>query len=159
DRDPVLRWDIARGHGPARLHRAVALGAQPGPQWLLPRLAKRRGPLIGRILQDAPHHTPIPHGPARAGHLTRLGQPPTDFSYRRAVVADPAKDLTAHARFVRDDLIAGLPTPLVLGHIMVPIGGAAEHVHRTDAGRLALATPMTLDDLGPLVLGNHPLHL
>jgi hypothetical protein len=42
---------------------------------------------------------------------------------------------------------------------MVPIGGAAEHVHRSDAGRMALATPMTLDDLGTLVLSDHPLYL
>ncbi len=74
-------------------------------------------------------------------------------------MSDPVKDLADHAGFVREDLIAGLPTPLVLGHIAVPIGGAAEHVHRPDPGRMALATPVTLDDLGPLILGNHPLHL
>ena len=159
DRDPVLRWDITDGDGPARLHGTVALGAQPGAQGLLARLAKRRGALIGRILQDAPHDTPIPHGLARAGHLARLGQPPTDLPNRQAVVADPGKDLADHAGFVRDDLIAGLPTALVLGHIAVPIGGAAEHIDRPDLGRMALATPMPLDDLGPLILGNHPLHL
>src|SRR6266478_2551895 len=69
DRDPVLRRDSTHGDSTARLHGPVTLGAQPGPQRLLACLTKRRGALIGRILQDAPHHAPIPYGLARAGHL------------------------------------------------------------------------------------------
>src|SRR5262249_59449899 len=75
------------------------------------------------------------------------------------VRAYPGKDLAAHAGFVRDDLIAGLPTPFVLGHIAVPIGGPAEPMHHANPRGMALATPMALDDLGSLILGNHPLHL
>src|SRR5215475_4774453 len=111
DRHPILWWDIIRGHGTTRLHGPVALGAQPGPQRCLARLAKRRGPLIGGILQEAPHHTPIPHGLARAGHFARLREPTTDLANRQAVVADPGKDLADQAGFVREDLIAGLPAP------------------------------------------------
>src|SRR5712691_10203286 len=159
DRAPVLRRDSARGHGTARRHRTVTLGAPPGPPGLLTRLAKRRGPLRGRLLHHAPPPTPIPHGLARAGHLARLGQPAPDLPTRQAVASDPVQDLADHAGFVRDERRAGRPAPRVRGHSMVPIGGAAAHVHRTDAGRLALATPRTLDARGPLVLGTHPLPL
>src|SRR5215831_12568214 len=134
DRNPILWGDITRGHGTTRLHGPVALGAQPRPQRLLTRLAKRRCPLIGRILQDAPHHTPIPHGLARAGHFARLREPTTDLANGQAVVADPGKDLADQAGFVREDLIAGLPAPFVLGYIAVPIGGPAEHIHHTCSG-------------------------
>src|SRR5262249_15542706 len=83
----------------------------------------------------------------------------TDLANRQAVMADPGKDLADHAGFVREDLRAGLPTPFVLGHIAVPIGGPAEHIHHANPRGMALATPMALDDLGSLILGNHPLHL
>src|SRR4029453_7146820 len=131
---PVLRRDIARGHGTARWHGTGALGAPPGPRPPLPRLPTGRGPLLGWMLPEAPHHTPLPHGPPRAGHLAPRGQPTPDCPKRQAVRSAPGKDLTDHARFVWDDLIAGVSTPLVLGHIMGPVGGAAAHVHRSDAG-------------------------
>src|SRR5262249_47986404 len=117
NRDPVLWWDIADGDGTTRLHGPVALGAQPGPHWLQASRATRRGALRGWILHDAPYDPPIPHGPARAGHLTRLGQPATDLPNRQAVLAHPGKDLADDAGFVRDDLIAGLPAPFIFGHI------------------------------------------
>ena len=104
-------------------------------------------------------HPPLPHGPTRAGHRAPLEQPTTDFPNRQAVLADPGKDLTDHARCVWDDLLAGLATPLVRGHSMVPVGGAAEHVPRSDAGRMARATPRTLEELGTLVLSDPPLPL
>ena len=62
--------------------------------------------------------------------LTRLGEAATDLANRQAVPADPGKDLADHAGFVREDLIAGLPAPLILGHIAVPIGRAAQHIDR-----------------------------
>src|SRR5262245_38179455 len=159
DRNPILWGDIRGGVGTAWWHGPVSRGAQPRPQRLLTRLAKRRCPLIGRILQDAPHHTPIPHGLARAGHFARLREPTTDLANGQAVVADPGKDLADQAGFVREDLIAGLPAPFVLGYIAVPIGGAAEHIHHPNPRGVALATSMALDDLGALILSNHPLHL
>ena len=73
DGEPVLRRDIHRRDGPARLQRAPTLGPQPRAQRLLPRLAKGGGPLIGWILQHAPHHTAIPHGLPGAGHLAAPG--------------------------------------------------------------------------------------
>ena len=54
DRHPRLRGAITRGHGTTRWHGPVALGAPPGPQRLLARLAKGRGPLRGRRLHDTP---------------------------------------------------------------------------------------------------------
>src|SRR5262249_46962945 len=100
DGNPVLGWDISGGDRTARLHRPVALSTQPGAQRALPCLAKGRGALIGRIFQDAPHHTAIPDRLARAGHLACVGESATDLPNRQAVVADPGKDLPDDAGLV-----------------------------------------------------------
>jgi hypothetical protein len=111
------------------------------------------------MLQEAPYDAPIPHGLAGAGHLARLGQPATDVPNRQAVVADPGTDLADHAGFVPTEVIAGLPAPLILRHVAVPIGGATAHMHRPDPGGMALATSMPRDHRGPLILGHPPLPL
>src|SRR5215510_3905579 len=80
DRDPVLWGDIMDGDGAARLHGPVALGPQLGAPRLQAGLAKRRGPLIGRILQDAPHDTAVPDGFAGTRPLPGLGQAATDLA-------------------------------------------------------------------------------
>ena len=159
DRDPVLWWDITDGHRPAWLHGATALGTQPRPQGLLACLAKRRSTCIGWVLQNAPHHTPIPDGLAGAGHLACLGEPPTDLANRQAVASDPGKDLADHTGLVRDQLIAGLATPLILGDIAVPVGRAAQHIHRPDMRGMPLPASVPFDNLGAFILGNHALHL
>ena len=146
-------------HGTARLHGTAALSSHPGPQGPLVRLPERGAALISRVLQDAPHDTAIPHSLAGAGPLARLREPTTDLANRQAVMTNPGKDLVDHASFVRDDLIAGLPTPFVLGHITIPIGGPTEHIHHPCPGGMALATSVALDDLGPFILSDHPLHL
>jgi hypothetical protein len=115
--------------------------------------------LIGRILQDAPHDTPIPDGFAGARLLPSLRQPTTDLANRQAVAANPGKDLADHAGFVREDLIAGLPPPFIFSHIVVPIGRAAQHIHGPNVGRMPLPTPVAFDDLGALILRNHALDL
>ena len=156
--EPVLRRDIAaetaRRGCMGRLRWARSRGRR-GSWRVLPNAAV---PMIGRMLQDAPDHTPIPYGPARARHLARLGEPPTDLANRQAVAADPGKDLADHAGFVGDDFIAGLAPPS-FSDIAVAIGRAAEHIDRTKPGGMALATPVPLDDLGPFILRHHPLHL
>jgi hypothetical protein len=120
EREPVLRGDSTDGDGTARRHGPVALGPQPGPQWLQAGLAKHRGALRGRILQDAPPDTPIPDGCAGARPLPGRGQAATDLANRQAVATNPGKNLADHAGFVREALIAGLPTPLSFGHILAP---------------------------------------
>src|SRR5439155_4199876 len=126
-RDPVLWRDITDGDGTARLHGSVARGPQPGPQRLLARLAKRRCPLRGRMLQDTPYDPPIPHGLARAGHLPRLGQPATHRPNRQAVASDPGTNLADHTGFVRAQLLAGLATPRISGDLSLPRERAAPH--------------------------------
>src|SRR5262245_14170223 len=125
DRDPVLRRDITDRACTAWLHRPVALRAQPRAPGAQARLAKRRGAFIGWVLQDAPHHTPIPDRLADAGHLASPGQAATDLTNRQA----------------------GLATSLILGHIAVPIGGPAQHINRSDVGCMPLAAPVPFDNL------------
>ena len=69
------------------------------------------------------------------------------------------KDLADHAGFIRDNLIASLPAPLMLGDIAVAIGRPAQHIDRAGSGRVALAPAMAFDNLGALILGHHALHL
>jgi len=159
DRAPVLRCDITGGDGTPGLERTMALGAPPGPHRLQTGLTNRRDSLVGGIVQDAPYHTPLPPGLARARHLAGLGQPTADLANGQAVVADPGTALAHHAGFVRDELRAGLPTALVLGPRALPLGGPAAHIARPALGRMALAPPMPLAALGPFILGHHPLPL
>jgi hypothetical protein len=43
--------------------------------------------------------------------------------------------------------------------VPVPVGRSAEHVYRSTPSRVPLPPSAPLGDLGPLVLGHHPLHL
>lgn len=43
--------------------------------------------------------------------------------------------------------------------VPIAVRRCAEHVHIALAGGVELAAPAPLDDLGPFVLGHHPLHL
>jgi hypothetical protein len=123
------------------------------------RVLQRPQPPIGGIFQHPPDHAPIPDGLVGAGHFARPRKPPTDLADGQAVAADPVKHLADHPDFVWYQLIARLPTPLILGNVTVPIGSPAEDVHGACPGRIELAAPMAFDNLRALILGHHALHL
>src|SRR5262249_49772013 len=110
DRDPVLRGDIPDGDGTARLHGPVALGPQPGPQRLQAGLAKCRRPLIGPLLQDAPHGTPRPQrvlpGPPRPPAGVGRQQPP-QFGGR----SPPTQEKPWRTPGVSSGMISKRPSP------------------------------------------------
>jgi hypothetical protein len=146
-----------RRHGAAApgVHVGPAAGAAAGPG----ASCQRPPPPIGGIFQHPPDHAPIPDGLAGAGHFARPRKPPTDLADGQAVAADPVKHLADHPDFVWYQLIARLPTPLILGNVTVPIGSPAEDVHDACPGRIELAAPMAFDNLRALILGHHALHL
>jgi hypothetical protein len=88
-----------------------------------------------------------------------LLQPPADLTDRAAVAPDPGEDLPHHARLVLDDLVRRLAAALAPADVAVAVGRAAQDVHRAAARRVELAAAAALEDLGPLVLGDHALHL
>ena len=63
------------------------------------------------------------------GHLARPREPATDLANRQAVASDPVKHLADETGFVGNDLIARLPTALILRDVAVAIGRPAEHIH------------------------------
>src|SRR3954465_731636 len=48
---------------------------------------------------------------------------------------------------------------LSLTDITISVGSLAEDTDRATAGRVHLAAPAPLEDLGPFIFGDHPLHL
>ena len=57
------------------------------------------------------------------------------------------------------DLPTRLAAPLGLADVAVAVRGPADGADPAGAGRMELPTADTFQDLGPLVLGHHPLHL
>src|SRR5262249_21739712 len=88
-----------------------------------------------------------------------LAQTPADLGQRAALLADPGKDLPHDACFLPPDFIPRLSTSGPLPDVAVTVRATRQHVHAPPLGRMALATPAALEDLGPLVLGHHALHL
>src|SRR5262249_26091707 len=58
-----------------------------------------------------------------------------------------------------DDLIAGLAASLLLAEVAVTERRAAQDIDRAPPRRMAFAPSAALEDLGPLVLSDHALHL
>ena len=86
-------------------------------------------------------------------------QAPHDFADRGALPSDPLEDLAHHTGLLRHDLEAGCPATLVPTEVPVTVGCAGEHTHDASLRAVPLTTPAALEDLGPLILGHHPLDL
>jgi len=86
-------------------------------------------------------------------------QAATDFPNAEPLLTDPEKDLPDHAGFFLYNVIVGTASALGFAHISIAIGRAAKHVNIADLGSLACPTPTTLQNLGPLILGDQALHL
>src|SRR5215468_5258164 len=111
------------------------------------------------MLQHAPDDTPIPHGLAGPRPLTGLREATADLPNGQTIAANPVKHLADQLGFGRDDLVPRLPPTRILRHIAVAIGRPAEHIHGTSMRGMPLATAVAFDDLGALILGDHPLDL
>src|SRR2546425_11658999 len=114
DGKPLGGRHIIVGGRATRLLWTAPLGPQARTEGALTRFPKRRGALIGGIVQDAPDHTPLPHRAPGARTLARLSETATHLANRQTVSADPVEDLADHACFVREHLIAGLATSSML---------------------------------------------
>jgi hypothetical protein len=86
-------------------------------------------------------------------------QTPADFFDRQPIAANPLEQLLHYDRLVRDNLIGGRARAGVLGYIPISKWSAAQYVHTAAPRCVTLAAPTSFEDLGTLVLGDHPLHL
>src|SRR4051794_6882546 len=115
--------------------------------------------LVGGVLE---------HVPDRCGIPSRLAAPPrdplpiqalTDLDQRAAFHPVPLEDPYDCPGLGRDDLEPRHAVALSLADVAISIWGLAEDADRAIAGRVQLPAAAPLQDLGPLVLGDHPLHL
>jgi hypothetical protein len=149
----------ARNRPPGMLWTTTLSSKLLGFEWSGTGLAESRRPLEGRILEDRPNHRAIPGGlPGPSRHPLAV-QAAADFADGTPVLADPREDLLDHPRLICHDLIARLAVSVVLADIAMSVGRATEHVDRATPGGVLLASPTPLEDLGPLVFGDHALHL
>jgi hypothetical protein len=159
DVNPVWGRHIIVRRGPPWLQRSAPLRPQFGAQRPLPGLPEGRTAHIRRIFQYRPDHTPFPHEAACARPLARLHEPATDVADGQSLTADPLEDLVNHAGLIRDEVIACVAPTGMLADVAVAIGGATEHIDRPHPGRVEFAPSVAFDNLGPFILGHHPLHL
>jgi hypothetical protein len=159
DGKPLGDRHIIVGSRATRLLWTAPLGPQAWTEGALTRFPKRRGALIGGIVQDAPDHTPLPHRTPGARALACPRETATHLANGHTVPAYPVEDLADDAGFVREHLIAGLAPAGMLINIAVAIGGPRQHIDEAGPCRMQLAPPMPFDNLGPLIFGHHALHL
>lgn len=123
------------------------------------RLAKRRSPLIGGVPQHSTDSAARPVDSACGRTDSLLLQPSTDRPDRQSFEGHPLEDFAHDASFFKHDPEVSFSAPLVLAHIPVAIWSAGQHIHRTTTGCVTFPAPRAFHDLGPLIFGNHPLHL
>jgi hypothetical protein len=84
---------------------------------------------------------------------------PTHLANAQAIAPNPVKHVAHHPGFVRDNLITGLSSTRMLVDRAIAIGSPTEHIHHASACGMQFPPAMTFDNLGPLILGHHALHL
>lgn len=124
----------------------------------LPGLATGRTAPIRRIFQHRPDHPPLPHEAAGARPFARLPEPATDCADGEALATDPLKDVADHAGLLGEEVRACGPPAVMLVAVAIAIGRATEPMDRPRARRMEFAPALAFDNLGPFVLGHHPLH-
>ncbi|HVI16965.1 MAG TPA: hypothetical protein VM712_01220, partial [Gaiellales bacterium] len=106
-----------------------------------------------------PDRRALPYGLAMASRAFLPVQAPTHLSDAEPVTAHPAEDLADHLRLFLDDLEPCDPAAIPLADVAVAVRRGAEHVRRSRKRRMPLAAAAPLQDLGPLILRHHALHL
>ena len=160
DEDSIFRRCVNPRDRPPGLLGAAALRAEALRLELSrARLAERRRPLVGRILEDQPDHRAIPGRLAGPRGDTVAAQASAHLTDGAPFLADPLKDLPHNPGLFGQDLIACLAATLVFADVSVAVGRTAEYVDRAAACGVLLAPAATLHDLGTFVLGDHALDL
>ncbi len=160
DRDPfpVLRRDLLAGDvGGALPSQPRLTGGADGLAGRA-RLAVGGLPGVGRVAEHPPDRGVVPARGAGSGRHALRGEPPSDLRDRLVLLEVAAEDLAHDRRLGLVDLEECVG---VLGALDVPVAvrGAGHDRDRAASGAVKLAAAAALSDLGPLVLGDHPLEL
>jgi hypothetical protein len=122
-------------------------------------LAEGRLTAIGGVLQYAPDSGSVPPPFAARTGNGFVGQAPADVAQAQPHAADPIEDAADHQGLLRLDLVARLAATVGHAHVAVAVGSAGQYVDRPLLSAVTLAAAAALEHLGPLVLGDHALHL
>src|SRR6266849_16422 len=120
--------------------------------------AEAGGADIRGVAQHRPHRRAFPSGPHLPCWHSLVVEPPRDRADAPAGHGVVVIHLSHHARFALDDGIRGRCV-IALANVAVAERRAAQHADFARAGAVTLATPRALEDLRPLVLGDHALEL
>jgi hypothetical protein len=83
----------------------------------------------------------------------------TNLLKGQSIMADPLKYLTDDSGLFQRDLVPSVTTRLRVTDVAVSVGGFADRIDPALSGGMQLASTTPFHDLGPLIFGNHALHL
>ncbi len=76
-----------------------------------------------------------------------------------AVESDPLVDLPDHACLLKHNLILGHAITFLLAEVTISVGGVTQDAHPPRVRGVLLTAAGSLEDLGPLILGQDRLDL
>ena len=115
-------------------------------------------PDIGRIVEHAADRGSIPMRRSFPGPTPHLLQSPAHLPQTLAIQTNPREDQADDVRFRLHHLEAG-HAALAPSHVAVTEWSARQSADGAGARRMAATAAATLQDLGPLVFGDHALNL
>jgi hypothetical protein len=157
--DPLLtRHGNARRRARRRMRMATDRPqTRPGRQEA--RVPVDRPTDIGRVGRHAAYGRRVPARLPPPGLTAGPGQAAADLAQAQPLQGDPGEDLSHHMRLLLGDVKTRHPTTLRPRHIAKAVRGGGEGAERARARRMPAAPTAALEDLGPLVFRDHPLHL
>jgi len=159
DGDPLLRRRRSADLRVPRILRRSPGRAQGRCSFLDLGLSECRQPPVRRVLQHPTDRCRVPSSLPRACRKPSSIQALTNSPQRDAFLADPREDLSNDPRLFQNDLVSRRPAALLSRDVLVPVGRLAQDAHRALTRRMQAASTTPLEDLRPLVLGDHALNL
>src|SRR6516162_5680202 len=156
---PLVRRGAAVADRAARLFAAVPLGPRPGQPRADPPLAVAGAALVGWVAKDAPDGAPVPARPAARRGDAPLPESSRHLADAQALAGHPAEDVAHDLGLGRIHLEACLAARQFPADIAVAVRGVRQDADAAAPGRVQLAAPRALQDLGALVLGDDALDL
>ena len=96
---------------------------------------------------------------ARSRADASLVEAATHLIDRAASLSNPVKHLLHDVGFVKDNVKASFSSPFLLVHILIPVRSMAQNADAPQMSGMTLASSTPFEKFGPLVFGNHTLHL
>ena len=94
-----------------------------------------------------------------AGDIPGLVKPTAHLTRTQAIVTNPLEDQPDDLSLLLDDLVAGDPATVAPADVAVAVGSTGQGADRALLGGMALVPSAALEDLRPLILCQHALHL